>query len=89
MLRRQDLMAWALDEYKATGRSAPEIAEMSALFDVHITECIKQCILGSPIAQAHEAICVKCDSLGAPLPAPLPPALVAVAKRAPATQPKK
>ena len=89
MLRRQELIAWALAEYAAKGRSAAELSEMSGLFDSHFTEAIKQCIRGTPIVDAHEAICVKCDSLGAPTPAALPPALVAAAKRAPAAQPKK
>lgn len=89
MMQRQDLMQWALDEYKKTGRTAVEVHEMSALFDSHFTEAIKQCILGEPIVHAHDQICRACEDLGAASPGPLDPETVRMAKRKPAVAAEK
>jgi len=69
MLTRQYLMGWALAEYKAKGASAADVDEMSGLFDYHFTEAIKQCVLGSPIHDAHAAVSSECRKLNAPSPA--------------------
>jgi len=89
MMQRNVWIEWALDEYKKTGRSAVEVSEMSALFDFHFTEAIKQCILGSPIVDAHAAICVKCGHLGSASPASLEASVVRAAGRKPAAAAEK
>jgi len=83
-MQRQDLVAWALDEYKATGRSAADVDEMALLFNSHFTEAIKQCVLGTPLVDAHRAVCAKCEELGAGSPAPLSANVIRAAKRQPA-----
>jgi len=55
-------------EYEKKGAKPDAVELMRKLFEYHLTESYKHCILGTPFPKAHAAVCTACRKLPAPEP---------------------
>jgi len=73
MLIRRAILTWALAEYEKLGAEPGDREVMAGLFDYHFFECIKQCILGAEVDDAHAQVSRLCREQKSPEPPPLIP----------------
>ena len=70
MLLRKVIIAAGLLEYERHGADEAELKLMGRLFDFHLTEAYKHCVLGTDLQEAHEHVCIACRKLPSPEPDP-------------------